>query len=299
MTEQKKVKVGIIGTGNIGSDLLFKVLRSPILTCGIFTGRNKESEGIERARACDVPTSYESIKAIIDNPASCEIVFDTTSAAFHAEHAAILKKLGKFTIDLTPSRIGVMCVPAINIDEALNSDNVNLITCGGQTLIPIAQAIMAVHPETSYIEVVGSIASKSAGPGTRANMEEYIQTTTAALQKFTKVPAAKAILILNPAEPPIHMHNTLYAVIPEPRLDELRARVKQVVAEVQQYVPGFRVALEPTLENGVVMMIIEVVGRGDFLPPFAGNLDIITCAAIKVAEEYADRKIRAPALATV
>ncbi|HSR89236.1 MAG TPA: acetaldehyde dehydrogenase (acetylating) [Candidatus Udaeobacter sp.] len=286
-----KVKVGIIGTGNIGSDLLYKVNRSEILECGIFTGRNKDSEGISRAKDLGVPTSFDSIKFITDNPNCCEIVFDTTSAAYHAEHAVILKNLKKFTIDLTPSRIGLMCVPAINLDQALEAANVNLVTCGGQTLIPIAKAIMDVHPETKYIEVVGSIASKSAGSGTRANLEEYIQTTTDALKKFSGVPEAKAILILNPVEPPILMHNTLYALIPEPNIEALTKKINEVAAAIQQYVPGYRLAIGPIAENGKVTITIEVIGRGDFLPAYAGNLDIITCAAIRVAEEYAKKKI--------
>lgn len=287
----KKVKVGIIGTGNIGSDLLYKVCRSEVLECGIFTGRNKDSEGIRRAQAMGVTTSFASLKAIIDQPDCCEIVFDTTSAAYHAEHAGSLKKLGKFTIDLTPSRIGMMCVPAINLDIALEAWNVNLITCGGQTLIPIAKAVMEVHPETKYIEVVGSIASKSAGSGTRANIEEYIETTTNALKIFSGVPEAKAILILNPAEPPILMHNTLYALITEPNIEALNQKITAVVAAIQQYVPGYRLAMGPIAEKGKVTITIEVVGRGDFLPAYAGNLDIITCAAILVAEEYARKKI--------
>src|SRR3989338_1014725 len=287
----KKVKVGIIGTGNIGSDLLHKVLRSEVLECGIFTGRNKDSEGIARAKAAGVPTSFDSLEAIINNPDCCEIVFDTTSSAYHLEHAPILKKLGKFTIDLTPSRIGMMCVPAINLVEALEAPNVNLVTCGGQTLIPIAKAVMEAHPETKYIEIVGSIASKSAGSGTRANIEEYIQTTADALKKFSGVPEAKAILILNPAEPPILMHNTLYALIPEPNIEVLTKKVKEVVAAIQQYVPGYRLAIGPVAEKGKVTITIEVVGRGDFLPAYAGNLDIITGAAIRGAEEYAKKKV--------
>lgn len=287
----QKVKVGIIGTGNIGSDLLHKVLRSEILECGIFTGRNKDSEGIARAKELGVPTSFESLKPIIDNPDCCEIVFDTTSAAYHIEHAPILKNLNKFTIDLTPSRIGMMCVPAINLAEAIESSNVNLVTCGGQTLIPIAKAIMEAHPETKYIEVIGSIASKSAGSGTRANIEEYIQTTTDALEKFSGVPKAKAILILNPVEPPILMHNTLYALIDEPNIEVLTKKINEVVLAIQQYVPGYRLAMGPVAEKGKVTITIEVVGNGDFLPAYAGNLDIITCAAIRVAEEYARKKI--------
>ncbi|MBI2075253.1 MAG: acetaldehyde dehydrogenase (acetylating) [Candidatus Harrisonbacteria bacterium] len=287
MPNVNKLRVGIIGTGNIGSDLLMKVMRSPLLTCGIFTGRDKDSAGIARAKKLGVPTSYDSIKAIIDDPTSCDIVCDATSAAVHVEHAAILKKLGKFTIDLTPSCIGVPCIPVINLKECLGTDNVNLVTCGGQGLIPIARAVMEVHPETEYIEMVGAISSKSAGPGTRANIEEYIQTTTAALKKFSGVPEAKAILILNPAEPPILMHNTLYAIIPHPDIAALRAKIKTVAKRIQAYVPGYRLAVEPTMHKDKMVLMIEVVGVGDFLPTYAGNLDIMTCAAVNVAEGYA------------
>ncbi len=290
----QKLKVAIIGTGNIGSDLLLKVLRSGVLTCSLFTGRNKDSEGIKRAQSLGVPVSFDSIRAIVEHPEVCDIVFDTTTAAAHVEHAAILKKLGKFVIDLTPSRLGTLCVPVLNLAEAITKDNVNLVTCGGQTLIPIAKAVMDVHPDTAYIELVGSIASKSAGPGTRANIEEYIQTTTNAIKQFSGVPEAKAILILNPAEPPILMHNTLYALIPKPNIPALTEKIRDVVRKIEEYVPGYRLAIPPVEENGRVMMMIEVVGRGDFLPAYAGNLDIITSAAVRVAEAYAEKHERVP-----
>lgn len=288
-----KLKVGIIGTGNIGSDLLMKVMRSPLLTCGIFTGRDKDSAGIARAKKMGIPTSHESIKAIIDDPGCCDVVCDATSAAVHVEHAAILKKLGHFTIDLTPSRIGVPCIPILNLREALMAENVSLITCGGQSVIPIARAIMEVHPDTSYIELVGSIASKSAGPGTRANIEEYIRTTRAALEKFSGVPRGKAILILNPVEPPMLMHNTLYAQIPHPNITAIRKKVRAAVERIREYVPGYRLAIEPIVRQDHVVLMVEVVGAGDFLPAYAGNLDIITCAAVKVAEAYAEKHLTA------
>lgn len=296
--DNSKVKVAIIGTGNIGSDLLHKVERSPYLRCGLFTGRNQDSEGIRRAKQMDVTVSYDSIQAIEKNPDCCEIVFDTTNAESHLIHAPILKKLKKFTIDLTPSRVGILCVPSINSAEALEADNINLITCGGQSLIPIAKAIMEVHPETEYIEAVGSIASRSAGPGTRANIEEYLQTTARALESFSGVPRAKAILILNPAEPPVLMHNTLYAKITNPNLDELKKKITETIGAISAYVPGYRLAAGPSIEKGSVMVMIEVVGQGDYLPTYAGNLDIITCAAVRVAEEYVQKKIHAKNNAT-
>ena len=237
-----------------------------------------------------IKTSFDSIHAIEDDPSICEVVFDATSARAHIEHARILKKLGKFVIDITPSRIGKMCIPAINIDQALQSDNVNMVTCGGQASVPIAKAIMEIHPETEYIEVVASISSKSAGLGTRANIDEYTQTTKDAIEIFSGVPKAKAIIILNPAEPPILMSNTIYSKINNPNLEKIKNKILEVEAQIRKYVPGYKISLGPVYENGRLTIMIEVVGVGDYLPEYSGNLDIITCAAVQVAEEYAKRK---------
>ena len=287
----KKIKVGIIGTGNIGSDLLIKILRSPVLECGIFTGHNPDSEGIKRAKKLGVKTSFKSIKAIEKNPDCCEIVFDATSAEAHLYNAPILKKLKKFVIDMTPSRIGKMCIPIINLDKSLKEFNINMISCGGQATIPIAQAIMKINPETEYIEIVSSISSKSAGIGTRNNIDEYTQTTSEAIMYFSGVKKAKAIVNLNPADPPILMHNTIYAKIKNPKIELITEEIKKVVTEIQRYVPGYKLVLEPVFDNGKLTTMIEVVGLGDYLPVYAGNLDIINCAAIAVAEEYAKRKL--------
>lgn len=286
----KKVKVGIIGTGNIGTDLLMKIQRSEILECGMFAGRNPRSRGIQRAKGIGVPTSFDSIKAIQDNR-DCDIVFDATSAKAHLFHAPILKKLKKFTIDLTPSRVGKMCIPVLNLEECLKENNVNLITCGGQAAVPIACAIMKVHPETEYIEIVGSISSKSAGPGTRINIDEFTQTTKDAIITFSKVRNAKAIIILNPAEPPITMNNTIYAELDNPKIDEINMEVLAIEEKMKKYVPGYEVALKPIAESRRVTTMVKVVGLGDYLPKYSGNLDIITCAAVNVAEEYAKNKI--------
>jgi acetaldehyde dehydrogenase (acetylating) len=286
-----KVKVGIIGTGNIGTDLLIKVQRSDVLECGIFAGKNPDSTGIKKAKAMGVKTSFNSIKAIQDDSDCCQIVFDATSAKVHTANAPILKQLGKFVVDLTPSQIGKMCVPVINLAECLNCDNINLVTCGGQAVIPIVYAIMKVHPETEYIEVIASIASKSAGIGTRVNIDEYTQATKDAIITFTGVPKAKAIIVLNPAEPPILMHNTIYAKIEKPRIEEIAEQVISMVKKIQKYVPGYKVILGPVVENNRVTTMVEVVGLGDFLPKYSGNLDIMTCAAVNVAEEFARKKI--------
>lgn len=289
---KRKTKVGIIGTGNIGSDLLVKVMRSDILECGIFTGQNLNSEGIKRAKALGVNTSFKSIAAIEENPELCEIVFDATSAQFHKIHAPILKKLGKFTIDMTPSRIGQMCIPFVNLQESLNKKNVNMVTCGGQSTIPIIWSIKQLYPKLEYVEVVSSISSKSAGIGTRNNIDEYTQTTAEGISMFADIPHAKAIIILNPAEPPILMHNTIYLKITDPDIKLLNKQVNSIVKKIKEYVPGFKVVLPPTYENERVTIMIEVSGRGDYLPVFAGNLDIINCAAIVVAEEFAKRRLR-------
>ena len=287
----KKVKVGIIGTGNIGTDILLKLERSELLECGMFSGRNPDSKGIKIAREMGIPTSLNSIKAIEENPNCCDIVFDATSAMVHKLNAPILKKLKKFTIDMTPSNVGKMCVPVLNLDACLNEDNVNLITCGGQATTPIAQAITKIHPETKYIEIVATIASKSAGAGTRNNIDEFTQTTKDALSEFTGINNTKAIIILNPAEPPISMHNTIYAEIENPDMVAIRKSVYKMEQEIRKYIPGYRIVMEPTFENGRVTTTLQVIGLGDYLPKYAGNLDIITCAAIEIAEKYAKKRI--------
>ena len=286
-----KVKVGIIGTGNIGTDLLVKILRSKLLECAIFTGKNRNSKGMKKARALGVRTSDKSISIIEENPNLCEIVFDATSAESHFKHAPILKKMGKFVIDMTPSRVGKMCVPMVNLKESLYESNVNMVTCGGQAAIPIAVAMKKIHPEIEYLEIVSSIASKSAGIGTRDNIDEYTQTTSDGINKFAKIPSTKAIIILNPADPPILMHNTIYASINNPDISALEKEIRRVVHEIKKYVPGYHLILGPVHENNRVTVMIEVVGMGDYLPVYAGNLDIINHAAIRVAEEYVRNKL--------
>lgn len=286
-----KVKVAIIGTGNIGTDILLKLRRSDILECGMFAGRNPESKGIQIAKELGIPTSVNSIQAIQDNPECCDIVFDATSANVHRMNAPILKQMGKFAIDLTPAHVGKMCVPVLNLDKCMEEDNVNLITCGGQATIPIACAISSIHPDVKYIEIVATIASKSAGAGTRNNIDEFTQATRDALTEFTGIQNTKAIIVLNPAEPPITMHNTVYALIDHPNMDAIRKSVAEMEQKIKKYVPGYKIVLEPTFENGRVTTTLQVVGLGDYLPKYSGNLDIITCAAIEIAENYARKRI--------
>lgn len=284
-----KLKIAIIGSGNIGTDLLIKVMRSPHLTCTLFAGRNFNSAGMKRASQLGVPISDRGIEAIVADPSICDVVFDCTSAQAHVGHWAKLDALGKTVIDMTPAKLGEFCIPAINAQDCLltGNCNINMITCGGQSSIPIAAAIGGVHGDIEYIEVASSIASRSAGPATRANLDEYIETTEDALQRFSGARRTKAILILNPANPPIDMQTTIYAKIAEPDLPAIQAAVADMVEKLKSYVPGYQLIVPPTVEGGRVVTTIKVMGAGDYLPQYAGNLDIINCAAIAMAEKIA------------
>lgn len=286
MNAFSKLKIAIIGSGNIGTDLMMKSLRSDFIICTLFAGRNFNSAGTRKANALGVPISDRGIEAIISNPDICDLVFDCTSAQAHIEHWAILEKLGKVVIDMTPAKLGSLCVPAINAVECIaeGARNLNMITCGGQVSIPIAYAISQVHKDIEYIEVASSIASRSAGPATRANLDEYVETTQDALTKFSGAKRTKAILILNPAVPPIDMQTTIYAKILDPDIDSIRASVTKMVQKINQYVPGYQLLVTPTIEGNRVVTTIKVLGAGDYLPQYAGNLDIINCAAISMAE---------------
>lgn len=287
-----KLKIAIIGSGNIGTDLLIKVMRSPHLTCTLFAGRNFNSAGMKRASQLGVPISDRGIEAIVADPAICDVVFDCTSAQAHVGHWAKLDALGKTVIDMTPAKLGEFCIPAINAQDCLatGNGNINMITCGGQSSIPIAAAIGGVHADIDYIEVASSIASRSAGPATRANLDEYIETTEDALQRFSGARRTKAILILNPANPPIDMQTTIYAKIAEPDLPAIQAAVADMVEKLKSYVPGYQLIVPPTIEGGRVVTTIKVMGAGDYLPQYAGNLDIINCAAIAMAEKIAEER---------
>lgn len=281
-----RAKIGIIGTGNIGTNLLLKALRSDYLEPTLFMGRNENSKGMTIAKERGVRTSAESIDALVREPDLCDIVFDATSARYHFEHAEILKDLGKRVIDMTPARVGKMCIPSINADDCMDCDNINMITCGGQGGVPIVRAITDVQPDVEYAEIVATIASLSAGLGTRENIDEFTQTTKDAMMEIGNAPAAKAIIILNPADPPIIMHNTIYLQIANPDMNRITHAVREMVKTVQQYVPGYTLALEPTEETGRITVMIQVTGSGDYLPAYAGNLDIISCAGIAMAERW-------------
>ncbi len=281
------LRVAILGSGNIGTDLLLKVRRSPWLDCKLFIGRNLRSPGLATASAIGVPISDRSVEAILENPDCCDVVFDATSARDHLRHWPLLEQLGKKVIDLTPSRVGRMCVPAVNLKDCLVEQNVNMVTCGGQASVPLAHLIGQTQENVEYVEVVSSISSRSAGPATRINIDEYIETTETAIRTFSGAARTKAILILNPAVPCIDMQTTIFAKVAEPRIELLKLAVDSMVASIRQYVPGYQVILGPIVENDRIVIMIRVQGLGDYLPKYAGNLDIINCAAVAMAEAYA------------
>ncbi|MCS7233149.1 MAG: acetaldehyde dehydrogenase (acetylating) [Synergistetes bacterium] len=285
----KKVKVAVIGPGNIGTDLMFKILRSPYLKMEMMIGI-VESEGIRRAQSLGIRTSVKGIDAVLEED-DIKIVFDATTAKAHIRHAPLLKEAGKIAIDLTPAAIGARVVPVVNLDEVSDSPNLNLVTCGGQATVPIVYAISQVAG-AKYAEIVAAISSKSAGPGTRQNIDEFTETTAKALCELGGAKKGKAIIILNPAEPPIIMTDTIYVEVEDPDEERIRRAVFDMVKRVQEYVPGYRLRVPPILDGNKVTTIIEVEGAGDFLPKYAGNLDIITAAAVAVAERLALKMLR-------
>ncbi|HWP29304.1 MAG TPA: acetaldehyde dehydrogenase (acetylating) [Chloroflexota bacterium] len=281
-----KVKVAIIGSGNIGTDLMYKLQRSPWLELVYMVGIDPQSEGLARARAVGIATTDQGIEAFLADPKGAEIVFDATSAAAHRRHAPLLEQAGMVTIDLTPAKIGEFVVPPVNLGEHLEAKNVNLVSCGGQATIPIVAAINRVQP-VEYAEIVATIASKSAGPGTRQNIDEFTETTGKGLVAMGGAQKGKAIIILNPAEPPILMRNTIYAMVEHPDEAAITRSIEEMVRTVQSYVPGYRLRTEPLFDGNKVTVFVEVTGAGDYLPTYAGNLDIMTAAAVKVGEEFA------------
>lgn len=278
----KKVKVAIIGSGNIGTDLLMKVLKSPLLKCNLFIGQHQSSYGLSKAHDIGIKISDKSINAIIDTPDCCDIVFDATNSSSHSKHALILKELDKFVIDLTPSNIGKMCIPAINLSECLHYQNVSMVTCGGQVAIPLAYAI----GNADYIEVISSISSISAGHSTRINIDEYIETTEKGIMSFSGCKKAKAILNINPSIPYVDMKTTLL-IKTDKDIDTLRNSINKIVSEVQKYIPGYQIIVNPTVDDNKIVIMVKVSGQCNYLPSYAGNLDVINCAAICMAEEYA------------
>ena len=297
----RKLKIAILGSGNIGTDLLIKALRSPHLECGAFIGRNLSSPGMVKALSLGVTVSAEGIDYIVKNPDCCDLVFDATSAKSHLEHAPVFEKMGILAIDLTPAKIGLMSVPSVNMADCLVETNVNMVTCGGQASIPVAYAIGQTQTDVDYIEVVSSIASRSAGPATRQNLDEYIKTTEDGLKEFSGAKRTKAILNLNPAEPCVDMQATIFAKVKNPDVAKLSDMLLGLVEKIRQYVPGYEIILGPLVENDRIVVMVRVRGLGDYLPAYAGNLDIINCAAIAMAEEYsiATGKLRSEGISDV
>lgn len=290
------VKAAILGTGNIGTDLLFKLLRQPEpLQPALFAGIDPQSDGLARARALGVPVSARGIDAVLEDP-DLRIVFDATSARAHAAHAPRLAAAGRITLDLTPAALGPGIVPTVNLDRHLDALNFNLITCGGQATIPLVHAVSRITP-VRYAEIVSTIASRSAGPGTRQNIDEFTFTTARGLEQLGGARTGKALIILNPAEPPILMRNTVY-VLPAGDFDEaaVTASIETMVAEVGNYVPGYRLKSAPVFESMPdshgravrrITLLLEVRGAGDYLPAYAGNLDIMTAAACRIGRTLA------------
>ena len=286
----EKIKVGIIGPGNIGTDLMFKVLKSKNLEMKTMTGI-VESEGLKRAKEMGFEVSTEGAKAVADDP-EIKIVFEATSAPAHEANAPILKAAGKVCFDMTPAAIGPYVVPCVNLDELGDDvDDYNMVTCGGQATVPIVAAINAVA-DVQYAEIVASISSKSAGPGTRANIDEFTQTTANALKVVGGADTSKAIIVLNPAEPPVMMANTIYCRVKNRDEEAIKKSVDDMVKKIQAYVPGYSLRVPPIFDDEKVTVIAQVIGAGDFLPEYSGNLDIINCAAVGAAEIVAERMLK-------
>lgn len=281
-----KLKTAIIGSGNIGTDLMYKLERSDWLELTAMIGIDSESDGLKRAHERGIQVFSNGIQGLVDSPDLADIVFDATSAKTHVRHAKILRELGKLAIDLTPAARGPFVCPAVNIDAHLNEWNVNMITCGGQATIPIVHAINRVA-DVTYAEIIATISSKSAGPGTRANIDEFTITTRRGIEEVGGADQGKAIIILNPAEPPVIMRDTVFCEVKNLEKDRILQSIHEMIDTVKQYVPGYRLKQEPLFDGNKVTVFLEVEGAGDYFPKYAGNLDIMTAAAVKVAEDFA------------
>ena len=307
-----KSKVAIIGSGNIGTDLMIKVMRlSKVLEMGAFVGIDAESPGLQRAARLGVPTTARGIEGLVAMPEfpSISLVFDATSAKAHKHHDAVLRQHGKTVIDLTPAALGPYVIPPVNGTQHLDSSNINMVTCGGQATVPIVAAVSRVA-KVWYAEIVASIASKSAGPGTRANIDEFTETTARAIEVVGGAERGKAVIVLNPADPPLMMRDTVYCLCEDADTAAIAASVETMVAEVQKYVPGYRLKQNvqfqridssqplriPEMQREFtglkVCVFLEVEGAGSYLPTYAGNLDIMTAAALRTAETIAMRRVQ-------
>lgn len=288
----KKIKCALIGPGNIGTDLLAKLQRSPVLEPVWMVGIDPNSDGLKRAREMGIKTTSDGVDGLLPHVLAdgVQIAFDATSAYVHAENSRKLNALGVMMIDLTPAAIGPFCVPPVNLKEHLGKRemNVNMVTCGGQATIPIVAAISKIQP-VAYAEIIATAASKSAGPGTRKNIDEFTTTTANAIRVVGGAKLSKAIIVLNPAEPPLLMRDTVHCLTEtEPDQKRITASILEMITEVQKYVPGYRLVNGPVFDGNRVSVFMEVTGLGDYLPIYAGNLDIMTAAAARTAEMFAE-----------
>ncbi|USK62526.1 acetaldehyde dehydrogenase (acetylating) [Peribacillus asahii] len=283
----KKLKVGIIGSGNIGTDLMYKIERSPVLEMSVMVGIDPNSDGLKRAKDRGYEIISTGIDGLMERLDLVDIVYDATSAYAHKHNSDLLTAANKKVIDLTPAAIGPFTVPPVNLKEHIEKSNVNMVTCGGQATIPIIHAINRIVP-VEYAEIVATIASLSAGPGTRANIDEFTSTTSKAIEVVGGAKKGKAIIILNPAEPPIIMRDAIHALVEEEGHEEaINKSIQDMVVEVQAYVPGYTLKVSPIFEGKKVSVFVEVNGAADYLPAYAGNLDIMTAAAVQVGNEMA------------
>jgi acetaldehyde dehydrogenase len=278
------IKAGIIGTGNIGTDLLLKILKTKEIKPVIFAGRRMNSDGISIAKSKGVEVTDKGIQYFIENPKCCDVVFDCTSAADAIKHASIFEEQGIKVVDLTPAKVGPLCVPSINPEVILTEGNVNMITCGGQASMPMLNLISKYCDGLDYIEIVSQIASKSAGMATRINIDSYIDTTEKAIKKFTGCDNCKVILNLNPAEPCVDMQTTMFIKFKSINFNSLVGEIYKKVKELQTYIPYYELVLPPVINDDILVLSIKVKGTGDYLPEYAGNLDIINCAAIEITK---------------
>ena len=295
----KKIKCALIGPGNIGTDLLAKLQRSPVLEPVWMVGIDPESDGLKRARELGLKTTAEGVDGLVPHMQAdgVQIVFDATSAYVHAENSRKVNAQGALMIDLTPAAIGPYCVPPVNLKQHVGKKemNVNMVTCGGQATIPMVAAVSRVQP-VAYGEIVATVSSRSVGPGTRKNIDEFTRTTAGAVEKVGGAKKGKAIIIINPAEPPLIMRDTVHCLVDEsagePDREAITASIHQMLAEVQKYVPGYRLVNGPVFDGQRVSVFLEVEGLGDYLPKYAGNLDIMTAAAARTAEMFAEEILK-------
>ena len=296
----KKVTAAIVGPGNIGTDLLYKLLRSDVIEPRWMIGVDPSSEGLKLARDRGVEASHEGVDWLLKQDELPELIFEATSAYVHREYAPRYAEAGIRAIDLTPAAVGPAVIPPVNGEEHLTADNVNMITCGGQATIPMVYAVSRVTP-VPYAEIVASVSSASAGPGTRANIDEFTRTTSAGVETIGGAERGKAIIILNPAEPPMIMRDTIFCgVSADADRDAISESVVRMAQQVQEYVPGYRLLQDPQFDDASeatmgltkVSIFVEVEGAGDYLPPYAGNLDIMTAAATRVGESIAKEIVR-------